>query len=611
MNRRLSYWAAGAAALVAAGGWATLPIPGQTAPKVGEWRTYGGDLASTRYSPLDQINADNFNKLEVAWRFKTDTSARGPSSTSQTDAADGRTACCTPPPARAARSSRSTRHRRDAVDAQRRRRPARRSGAAPALGPRPRVLDRRPDEERIIYVTPGYQLIALEREDRRPGSRLRQGRHRRSEAGRRSEDGSRHRRDRPARGAARRAATSSSSAPRTCPAARRKSKTNEKGYVRGYDVRTGKRLWIFHTIPRPGRIRQRHLGERLVVVHRQHRRLGADERRRGARARLPAGRAADRRLLRRPSARATACSARASSRSTSRPASASGTTSSCTTASGTWTSRARRSSRTSTSTAAPIKAIAQPTKQGWVYVFDRATGEPVWPIEERPVEKGNVPGEWYSPTQPFVTKPPPFDRQGVSIDDLIDFTPELRAEAVKIVSRYKIGPIFTPPVVSKWAGPLATLMLPTATGGANWQGGALDPETKHLLHLLEHDVSALGLVPATRERNPTSRCVQGTARDPNAPPPAGGGGGGRGGAPGGGGTRAASAGRCRSASGVPQRRRAAHAGGRRGSPPAARRSAAGGAARRRWWRRRRRRRGDDSGSAARSSRRTGASPRSI
>ena len=73
-----------------------------------------------------------------------------------------------------------------------------------------------------------------------------------------------------------------------------------------------------------------------------------------------------------------------------------------------------------------IKAVAQPTKQGWVYVFDRATGQPVWPIEERPVEKGNVPGEWYAPTQPFVTKPPPFERQGVSLDDLIDFTPELQ-----------------------------------------------------------------------------------------------------------------------------------------------------------------------------------------
>src|SRR5216117_4160432 len=90
-----------------------------------------------------------------------------------------------------------------------------------------------------------------------------------------------------------------------------------------------------------------------------------------------------------------------------------------------------------------IKAIAQITKQGWVYVFDRTTGQPVWPIEERPVEKGDVPGEWYSPTQPFVTKPPAFDRQGVAIDDLIDFTPELHAEAVELTKLYKLGPIFT------------------------------------------------------------------------------------------------------------------------------------------------------------------------
>ena len=105
-----------------------------------------------------------------------------------------------------------------------------------------------------------------------------------------------------------------------------------------------------------------------------------------------------------------------------------------------------------------VKAVAQPTKQAFLYVFDRVTGQPIWPIEERPVEKGDVPGEWYSPTQPFPTKPPAYDRTGVSMDDLIDFTPELRAEAVKLVSKYKLGPMFTPPVVSKIDGPLATLI---------------------------------------------------------------------------------------------------------------------------------------------------------
>ena len=95
-----------------------------------------------------------------------------------------------------------------------------------------------------------------------------------------------------------------------------------------------------------------------------------------------------------------------------------------------------------------VKALAQVSKQGFTYVFDRATGEPVWPIEERPVPQGNVPGEWYSPTQPFPTKPPPFDRQGIGIDDVIDFTPELKAEALELVSsRARFGPIFSPPVL--------------------------------------------------------------------------------------------------------------------------------------------------------------------
>jgi len=128
-----------------------------------------------------------------------------------------------------------------------------------------------------------------------------------------------------------------------------------------------------------------------------------------------------------------------------------------------------------------IKAVAQPSKQGIVYVFDRVSGQPVWPIVERPVEKGTVPGETYSPTQPIPTKPPFYSRNGVLKEDLIDFTPELRAEAEKLVSHYKLGPIFTPPVVSQVDGPLATLTLGTASGGTNWPGAAYDPET-HIVY---------------------------------------------------------------------------------------------------------------------------------
>jgi glucose dehydrogenase len=126
-----------------------------------------------------------------------------------------------------------------------------------------------------------------------------------------------------------------------------------------------------------------------------------------------------------------------------------------------------------------IKAVVQVTKQGFAFVFDRVTGRPVWPIEERPVPQSKTPGEQTSPTQPFPTKPPPFERQGVTIDDLIDFTPELRAAALEIVKHYVIGPVFTPPSI-KGSGPndtKGTIQLPGSVGGADWQGAAFDPDT--------------------------------------------------------------------------------------------------------------------------------------
>jgi len=126
-----------------------------------------------------------------------------------------------------------------------------------------------------------------------------------------------------------------------------------------------------------------------------------------------------------------------------------------------------------------IRALAQVTKQGFVYVLDRATGEPVWPIEERPVPTSTVPGEVTSPTQPIPTKPPAFENQGLTEDDLIDFTPELRAEALEIVERYIIGPMYTPPSVIG-EGPdatLGTIQLPGASGGAGWHGATFDPDT--------------------------------------------------------------------------------------------------------------------------------------
>jgi quinoprotein glucose dehydrogenase len=127
----------------------------------------------------------------------------------------------------------------------------------------------------------------------------------------------------------------------------------------------------------------------------------------------------------------------------------------------------------------PIKAVVQLTKQAFAFVFDRITGKPVWPIEERPVPSSDVPGERTARTQPFPTKPPPFDRQGVTVDDLIDFTPALRAEATALLKYYRVGPLFTPPSV-RGEGPeghRGTIQLPGSVGGADWQSGAFDPET--------------------------------------------------------------------------------------------------------------------------------------
>jgi quinoprotein glucose dehydrogenase len=174
----------------------------------------------------------------------------------------------------------------------------------------------------------------------------------------------------------------------------------------------------------------------------------------------------------------------------------------------------------------PIRAVAQVTKWAHLFVFDRVNGTPVWPIEERPVEKGTVPGEWYAPTQPFPTKPVPYDRQGVSEADLIDFTPELNAEAKAMLKDYKIGPLFTPPIVAGEGGLRATLQIPAAQGAALWQGAAWDPETNMLFVPSVTNMTAIALQPG------------GDRSDMNYIGGGGGGGGGRGAAPRGGGAPA-------------------------------------------------------------------------
>ena len=120
----------------------------------------------------------------------------------------------------------------------------------------------------------------------------------------------------------------------------------------------------------------------------------------------------------------------------------------------------------------PIKALAQVSKQGFLYVFDRVTGEPVWPIEERPVPtETDIPGEQVWPTQPFPTRPAPFEYQGATIDDLADFTPEIRQMAIDAVEGFRLGPIFTPQSLQ------GTIQRPSTGGGANWSGAGVDPDT--------------------------------------------------------------------------------------------------------------------------------------
>ena len=508
--------------------WWTLPTAGQSAAQQGEWRTYGGDLASRRYSPLDQINAGNFSSLEVAWRFKTDSLGPRPEFNLQpTPLMVGGKIFLTAGTRRAAVAL-------DAATGEMLWMHSLNEGERGAAAPRQlsgRGLSYWTDgkQERILYVTPGYQLIAL---DARTGDRVRSF----------GQDGIvdlKQELDQPvdlvtgeiglhaapviARdviiiGAAH------------LPGGSPRGTRNVKGYIRGFDVRTGKRLWIFHTVPRPGQFGndtwlndswsytgntgvwgQMTVDEEAGLVYMPVEMPTND---------YYGGHRPGNNLF---GSSIVAADLRTGQRKWHYQFIHHDIWD--------WDTPCAPILADLTVDGRQIKAVAQPTKQGWVYVFDRLTGEPVWPIVERAVEKGDVQREWYAPTQPFPTKPPPFERQGVSIDDLIDYTPELRAEAVKLASRYKIGPIFTPPVLSKWDGPLAMLMLPNATGGANWQGGSLDPETNTLYIFSNTNVSALGLVPGDPKRNSDMSLVQGTARDPNAPPPAAGaaGGGGEGG----------------------------------------------------------------------------------
>ena len=457
-----------------------------------EWPTYGGDLANTRYSPLSQITPENFSTLEVAWRFKTDSLGPRPEYKFESTPlmVNGRLF-----------STAGTRRAVVALDAatgemlwmHSEQEGARAQAAPRQLSGRGLAYWTDGTQERILYVTPGYRLVALDARTGRPVADF-------------GTNGIVDlKKDFDQEIDLEKAPVGLHATPLVAKdvviigaafdtGANPSSKSNVKGYIRGFDARTGKRLWTFHTVPQPGEFGRdtwledsaSYSGNTGVWAQ-----ISADEEL--GLAYLPTelpthdyygGFRPGNNLF---SESIVAVDLRTGQRK--------------------WHYQLVHHGMWDMDIPAPpiladitvngrlIKAIAQPTKQAFLYVLDRTTGEPIWPIEERPVPKGDTPREWYSPTQPFPTKPPAYDGQGLAIDDLIDFTPELRAEAVKLVTRYRLGPIFTPPSVSRPEGPIATLTMGAQAAATNWPGGSYDPETHTVFVASQTAVATLGLVP--------------------------------------------------------------------------------------------------------------------
>ena len=487
-------------------------LPAQTLAKSGEWPSYAGDLRNYRYSPLDQINPSNFNKLEVAWRFKTDHLGTRPEYKLEG------TPLMVNGVIYATGGTRRSVVALDAATGELIWTHSEREGARAANSPRQlsgRGVSYWSDgkgDDRIVYVTTGYQLVTL---NAHTGGRI-------------STFGTGGLVD------LKRLAVYGTGQPididtgeiglHATPAVTRsgvilvgsafreggtpKTHNNTKGMVVAFDIHTGKKLWQFNTIPRPGEFgNDSWLNESWAVngnagVWTQ---MAVDEDL--GLAYLPVETpSSDFYGGHRPGNNLFADSLVCVDLKTGQRK---------------WHFQLVHHSLWNMDMAtAPIladitvngraiKAVVVSSKQAFLYVFDRVNGQPVWPIEERPVEKGDVPGEWYSPTQPFPTKPPAFDYQGVTVDNLIDFTPELRAEAMRIVSKYKIGPIFTPPVVSKVNGPLGSFR---SSGGMNWPGFSYDPET-HIAYVPSFiSLPPVGLLPPPNKDFSDTDFVEADAR---------------------------------------------------------------------------------------------------
>src|SRR5262245_12552226 len=449
-------------------------------PANGDWTHYTADARGTKYSPLDQINASNCRQLEVVWRFKTDNLGPRPEYKLEGTplAING-----------VLYTTGGTRRSVVALDGKTGEllwahslREGRRAGISPRqLSARGLSYwsDGRGDD-RILYVTTGYRLVSL---DARSGSLVKTF----------GKDGIVDLKEGAVFGAGQPIDLESGeiglhATPTIVKdvaiigSSFREGATvgthnNTKGLVRAFDVRTGKLLWTFRTIPLPGEFgndtwerdswavngntgvwTQITVDEELGLVYLPVETPTSD---------FYGGHRPGNNLF----AESIVCAdLRTGQRKwhfqiVHHPIWNYDMSSAAILADITVNGRA-------------IKAVAVPGKQGFLFVFDRVTGQPVWPIEERPVPQSDVPGEKTSPTQPFPTKPPAYARNYLKTEDLIDFTPELRTQALKNLERYKVGPwMYNPAVQGNVNGILGAINMGNAVGGTNWPGVGYDPET--------------------------------------------------------------------------------------------------------------------------------------
>jgi quinoprotein glucose dehydrogenase len=453
--------------------WA-LPLIGQTGAKNGQWRAYGGEEASTRYSPLDQINRDNVKDLRVAWTWKSDNFGPQPEFRSETtplmvngvlyftagnrrsvvaaDAGTGETLWVW-------RMDEAERYQRA---------PRRNSGRGVAYW-----TDGK--DERIVTVTPGFHLVALNAKTGIPVPGFGQS----GTVDLMKQLDLDYKGDPIGRIGNSSPPVISNDVIVVGPALQpggRTNKENVKGDVMAFDVRTGRKLWVFHTIPRKGEPGYESW-------------LGGAEITGNAGVWGPFSADPELGYVYLNIEDATN-DAYGGSRPGNNLYSSSLVCLDIKTGRKVWHYQLVHHDIWDYDMpphpilidlnvdGKRVKAVVQLTKQAFAYVFDRVTGQPVWPIVERPVRQTDVATEWTAPTQPFPTKPPAFDRQGVTVDDLIDFTPALRQQALQAIEGLRIGPIFTPPSLANARdGTKGTIVLPGFGGGANWESGAADPET--------------------------------------------------------------------------------------------------------------------------------------